>query len=1236
MPRYIGRHPTEPERDSVDNLKDVDITTTSPSATDNLLVYDNATGVYKPGSAAASGGGGGNLSAPTDTDNFDDGALLGSDSTLARTKFYNKSTGAYQATDPGGGNGIAVVITLDGTNPTGFTTSDDLTESVDKLNELMFNIGNNHYVRHAKFVPKDGPASTATVTGQANIGDTVYFHIPKELFNSTDGNVTKCDVLDWGDGTAAETNKQMQPVTNGGGAKYVSHQYDDAVDSGNGYTVKIRLYNDNAISGTIGSSICFQLTDLLTSFTTKPSPVLQYQFTNRAGTQTIYTSTSPVDVDEDNPSGANAGKTVQLDFRVKDNVAATPFHYFAMKFTSGSTISYYPTALDATKYAYSDNAGNQIQNNWEQVTTVTSAPNVRHDFSHRLDFTGTAKQDEQYSIELKCWASTADQNDAVGILSAPITMKLFKDYTSELTYTLTGYKAGTSGNNNEAADNQTWATRVGKSTPSDYNSEGYVIESGVATLASGSNIGFNNTYNTKIQFNYTNNKNNYNSTTKDFTNLTTSHIIILRKTSNSGGDETRAINAKIYSGGHSLSPFDSVSGDNTFTIQDDPRADFTAVSNPAPELSTGSTNTKGYLFTTYKNTTLNNFDFTNTSVNTNAYKWDFDNDGSQDSTTESPTGETPYSSTGSYGVKLIATGTNSEIHHKASAADDDTEIKPNMLEILATPTTSLPQTLSGQSMTLDSTGNQPKLCSDTTDNSNGDASISGGDSVTRRTAAFVQATKIGDFISAFPGPGYADMNCVVKGYVNGDSTNNEKTFTTSYSNYDAGTNNGTQGALVISEEADEVTTTIPKGLGRKFKATVQATVSAGVNSYKLGHVRGSAAETNSNVLDFVYDDGDNVPTITGTPTVTISTAGTQNKVDGINYIKGGGGTQLTLASFGITGLTSQCYYGGNDAFTFKNNSGTVVGNEVSKPHTDIREGGTGIATVPAKNLNVTTGSVQSITLNPTTGGGYNATTKFNVKNVKGTSTDKTVTQQFMYWTGTPGNQGDITLTNNGSMTARTYDSTTGNKIVRVKGLSGNHDGAGDDEDNPTIGTESHPFKNSVWVETDTNNVREALSTYIGSGYKWEYNVTDYSGKLPVGPDRSTGTQTYQYVTYCVQLSGFQGTNVNIKVNGTNLDNFDSQSFGHKYMYINIVGESGNAGAAGASTNGWLDANKSAGTDNGCRNAAYPYNTSGEAVQLDMGSMSGNNTNERNALIRFRLSSGQSITSFEFKAYSTAG
>ena len=37
MPRYLGRHPTEPERDSIDNLKDVDTTTTTPDATNKLI-----------------------------------------------------------------------------------------------------------------------------------------------------------------------------------------------------------------------------------------------------------------------------------------------------------------------------------------------------------------------------------------------------------------------------------------------------------------------------------------------------------------------------------------------------------------------------------------------------------------------------------------------------------------------------------------------------------------------------------------------------------------------------------------------------------------------------------------------------------------------------------------------------------------------------------------------------------------------------------------------------------------------------------------------------------------------------------------------------------------------------------------------------------------------------------------------------------------------------------------------
>ena len=75
MPRFLGKHPSEPERSSVDTLTDVDITSTTPSGSDNLLVYDTGSGKYIPGNASS--GGGTNISTPSDTENFDDGALLG-------------------------------------------------------------------------------------------------------------------------------------------------------------------------------------------------------------------------------------------------------------------------------------------------------------------------------------------------------------------------------------------------------------------------------------------------------------------------------------------------------------------------------------------------------------------------------------------------------------------------------------------------------------------------------------------------------------------------------------------------------------------------------------------------------------------------------------------------------------------------------------------------------------------------------------------------------------------------------------------------------------------------------------------------------------------------------------------------------------------------------------------------------------------------------------------------------
>ena len=102
-----------------------------------------------------------------------------------------------------------------------------------------------------------------------------------------------------------------------------------------------------------------------------------------------------------------------------------------MRFTSGSNVSYYPTSLTNTQWNYTDDVGSQITNNWEAVTTSTSTP-YRHEFDHRLDFNGTAKRDEQYTVDIKTFSNTADPNDAVGVQTGILAMKLFKDYTDQL------------------------------------------------------------------------------------------------------------------------------------------------------------------------------------------------------------------------------------------------------------------------------------------------------------------------------------------------------------------------------------------------------------------------------------------------------------------------------------------------------------------------------------------------------------------------------------------------------------------------------------------------------------------------------------------------------------------------------------------------------------------------------------------------------------------------------------
>ena len=141
--------------------------------------------------------------------------------------------------------------------------------------------------------------------------------------------------------------------------------------------------------------------------------------------------------------------------------------------------------------------------------------------------------------------------------------------------------------------------------------------------------------------------------------------------------------------------------------------------------------------------------------------------------------------------------------------------------------------------------------------------------------------------------------------------------------------------------------------GMSAQAALASEVKQGnlINSYKLGHIYGSNAETNSNKLNFVYDDVNTNPAVGGTWTVTQQNAGTPRKVDGISYVKGGGSTSVSIASMTVTPVSGQCYYGGSDPITIADNTGTALGTQQTKAFSDLSEGGSTVSTPIAKNTN---------------------------------------------------------------------------------------------------------------------------------------------------------------------------------------------------------------------------------------------------------------------------------------------
>ena len=119
MPRYLGRHPTEPERDSIDNLKDVDTTTTTPDATNKLLVFDNSTSKFTPGPVENANSFGTVVVAGQDNvaaDSTNDSLTLVAGTDITLTTDATNDTVTITSTAAGGGSGsVSLASPSDGT-----------------------------------------------------------------------------------------------------------------------------------------------------------------------------------------------------------------------------------------------------------------------------------------------------------------------------------------------------------------------------------------------------------------------------------------------------------------------------------------------------------------------------------------------------------------------------------------------------------------------------------------------------------------------------------------------------------------------------------------------------------------------------------------------------------------------------------------------------------------------------------------------------------------------------------------------------------------------------------------------------------------------------------------------------------------------------------------------------------------------------------------------------------------
>ena len=500
-----------------------------------------------------------------------------------------------------------------------------------------------------------------------------------------------------------------------------------------------------------------------------------------------------------------------------------------------------------------------------------------------------------------------------------------------------------------------------------------------------------------------------------------------------------------------------------------------------------------------------------------------------------------------------------------------------------------PDTLNGLSFSLQGTNGTAYLCQGfTPTNNTGGAAPTAGQGYTRNTDSTITSSYINDV-----GPG---DNGTVVGNINGSSVGSIT--------FDTNVNNGTNGGIQVADNKDASLSTRNSGIDAAFYQVydvrfLNATSPDGYNKAQITH--GSANSTEV----FWYED----PSTVGAPTISFSGVTTPPSSShvvayssGVPHYTNNAANAFTYVAT-VTNASGDMYKYSNYKVINSDGSTTGFSNAGHKYFNNMLIGGVTGTHPPARNYAVGTGATTLISHQPN-----------NIHNTITSNHFATFDVQTPYGNDNNNRVSYSTNINIMGTSATTNQVDEDNILITSLGTgSGNaiRVNAGATGDTPTP------------VSTTFNSSgTPAVYESIVRGGTLRHDQTNYTSYLPAGPNYSSGRSGTQY--FQVLLTRGAVSEFKIIVSGS-------------YAGCFVCLPENSTWTTGLSnTNGWadmFDAYSGAGNpnnaDNGCAFGTVMSGGSGTFTCV-FGEESSSNGNNK-ILVRFKLTSGQSITNIKFQS-----